>query len=177
MSVKHLKRIHYRINVIIALVLGILFLFSGIVACNAGNAIYDEVNSVGQEIDSHMDGHEIEDVEGYGLIISGIGYVLGGLASWAILLIGAALIVEAVLLLVPTLISAILGCARFDKVLGYAIARTFVHLNYCMMTVYNVYLCIEEPSVMIVLMTAFWAVLLIYGVLTTYTPLAFKDNN
>lgn len=146
---------------------GVLLLTA--LACHfLGNAMAEGLNQLKSEINESRLDTEIDDVEGYGIILSGTGYLLGGLAY---------LVFVVFLVVIPaffgawTLIFTLLAwvvAVKTDSILTYRILMGFDFAGIALMILLNLFALSGGAFFMLLLIGA-WGAVLFFGIRNTYT--------
>lgn len=176
---KSLNMVHVNINFVIALIISLAFLGLGLVVFIGSSGMMAEVSGLGQAAKDIVDAPgEVGDVEGYAAIIYGIGYGLGSFVAGVGWLLGIILLTEGVLLIIPTIFSRVFG-RKNSKLTGYRVWRSFIHVHYAGFLVIVISIvCSEALSLGAVCVIALLALILIYGIITSYTSIGLvKSEN
>lgn len=166
-----IKKIHKKANIIFILAV-VLAVAIAIVAIGLGLAFTElgsGMDTLRNDMSATLEGGEVDDVEGYGLIVEGAGYGLGAFAG--IVLLFAAIFVGgyAFLLFLFALIARLVYAKEGKRLLAYRILMGFEYVLQAGIFLFFCILLSEgfNPGLLVIMLLVLAE--LVYGVLNTFT--------
>lgn len=141
--------------------------FLGRIAAGGLNELKAGIN------ESLMDS-EIDDVEGYGIILSGTGYLLGGLAYLVLVIFFVAIpAFFGAWILIFTLLAWFVA-VKTENLLIYRILMGFDFAGLVLIILLN-FFTLSAGAFFMILLTAVWGAVLFFGIRNTYTKRIRQD--
>lgn len=145
------------------------------IACHfLGKTAGDSLNELKAGINQSLADSEIDDVEGYGLILSGTGYLLGGFAYLVFVVFFVAIpSFFGIWMLIFTLLAWIVA-VKTENLLTYRVLMGFDFAGIALMMLLNLFALSGGVGFML-LLTAAWGAVLFFGIRNTYTKRIRQD--
>lgn len=157
------------INFILAVILIIGLLLPAFTLGKYSNYLDSGLEYLQNDMDERMDDGSIDDVEGWGLILEGIGLGLGTVANVVLIAVIVIIVVYALLLFLFALIARLVYAPQGGRLVAYRILMSIEYILQLLLIAFFIFILTSAFMVKILIYTILASAGLIYSAYNTYS--------